>query len=74
MSIHNLHDYPDSPDDERVIPGGLRGFANLNGISLETARRIIARGEVEVVDLSPRRKGVTYGASRRYRAARTRTA
>ena len=72
MSLHN-QDYLDVDPDDRVIPGGIRGWAALNGFSLETGRRIIDRGEVEVLNLSPRRKGITYGANKRWRASRTRT-
>ncbi len=71
MSLQQ-HDYDFQvvdPDD-RVMT--LAEWYAANRISEDTGRRIIARGEIEVIQLSERRKGITRGADKRWKAARTR--
>jgi len=70
MPLQHAHELPVVDPDERVLK--FPEWCELNGFSQDTGRRIIARGEVEVVDLSLRRFGITVGADRRWKAARTR--
>jgi hypothetical protein len=52
----------------------LRQWWERNSLSKATAWRIIAAGEgPEIINLTRKRRGVTYGADRRWKAARTRT-
>ena len=55
---------------DRVL--SLRQFAELNGISLRTARRLIEADAVPVVQLSARRVGVRESDAARYQAERIR--
>jgi hypothetical protein len=59
---HN--DLPESPelswlDKRRMI--SLKEAARLRGVSEDTLRRQAARGEIEIVQLSPRRVGMRLG-------------
>jgi len=69
MSLQHAYEPIVDPDD-RVMT--FPEWCTVNGFSADTGRRIIKRGEVEVVDLSLRRIGITVGADRRWKASRTR--
>jgi hypothetical protein len=57
--------------DDRVM--SFRAWCELNGFSLATGRRVINAGTGPVVvQLSPRRIGVTIRANREWQASRTR--
>jgi hypothetical protein len=47
-------------------------WCSLNRFSEDTGRRLIEQGAVEVIELSARRIGITVGADKRFKAARTR--
>jgi hypothetical protein len=60
-----------SHDDDEVMT--LRQWWERNSLSRATAQRILARGEgPDITWLSAQRRGVTYGADRRWKAARQR--
>ena len=69
MSQQHAHDPIVAPDG-RVLT--FSEWCSLNRFSEDTGRRVINRGEIEVVELSPRRIGITVGADKRWKAARTR--
>jgi hypothetical protein len=60
----------DNPD--RVLT--VQEWAKLNNISDDTGRRIIARGEVEVLQLSAKRIGIRLSANKAWQDARARSA
>ena len=69
MSLqHAFEPIVDSDDQVLTFPE----WCSLNRISPDTGRRIIDRGEIEVVQLSLRRIGITRGADRRWKQSRTR--
>ena len=69
MSLH--YDYPPIGDDlDRVV--SLAVFCQRNCISLTTLRRLVHAGEIDVIHLSPRRRGISLAEERRWREARTR--
>jgi hypothetical protein len=58
-----------SHDDDEVMT--LKQWFVRNTLSRSTGQRLIARGEgPELTDLSPGRRGVTYGADRAWKAKR----
>ena len=64
LNSENLH-------DDRIL--SLRDWCRLNGISLATGRRLIARGEgPRVIQLSARRMGVRVSDNRNWQDSRTR--
>lgn len=57
------------PDDDEVM--SVTKWAEINDLSLITARRVIARGEgPELIQLSPNRVGITRRADREWKRRR----
>lgn len=50
--------------DEDLIT--IEQFSRLKRIGLNTAKRMAARGDLEVIQLSPRRIGIKMGVARRW--------
>ena len=48
--------HPSPPLPDRIA--SLREAAAIRGVSIDTLRRMGARGEIEILQLSPRRRGV----------------
>jgi predicted DNA-binding transcriptional regulator AlpA len=60
-----------NPDDHRVL--SFRQWCDLNGFSVSTGRRIINAGTgPEIVQLSPRRIGISVAANAKWLASRVR--
>ena len=58
-------------DDQRVMT--FAQWCEVNGFSLDTGRRLIKRGEgPKIVQLSPRRIGITVRANREWQNSRVR--
>lgn len=58
--------------DEDLIT--IEQFSRLKKIGLNTAKRMVARGDLEVVQLSPRRVGIKMGVARRWQYRRAEVA
>jgi hypothetical protein len=56
--------------DDRVLT--FREWCSINRFSLDTGRRRVAEGAVDVVQLSPRRIGITTRANRKFHEGQTR--
>jgi hypothetical protein len=57
------------PDDDEVIP--LSRWAEINSLSIKTAKRLIAAGDApEMIRLSPNRVGITRRADREWKRRR----
>ena len=58
-------------DDQRVM--SLRQWCEVNGFSWDTGRRLLKSGKgPKILQLSPRRVGVTVGANRAWQKSRER--
>jgi hypothetical protein len=65
------HNAPPVEHRDRVLP--LQTWCQINGFSLATGRRILARGEgPPVLQLSPRRIGIKESANAAWQASRAR--
>jgi hypothetical protein len=77
MSLHEVEQHRSQTereralDDQRVMT--LRQWSEVNGFSIFTGRRLIKAGQgPKILQLSPRRIGVTVRANREWQQARER--